>query len=156
MSPPAREAKHSPADWQRRFIERVGANGDVSGLPPSVVRVYAWLIVCEPAEQSVAQLCDALQLSTGAISAATSNLARMGIVERVVQPGSRKHLYRLASGGFERLLKLRLEATAHIRASADEALAEAPGRHPRLVELRDFYVRIEQLLTRDTGAARRR
>jgi len=35
-----------PAAWQARFLTRVAALADVSGLPPSYIHVFAWLVVC--------------------------------------------------------------------------------------------------------------
>ena len=139
---PARRARA----WERTFVERVAAQADIAGLAPSVVRVFAWLIVCDPPDQSVDDMRRALTLSTGAISTATSALIRIGIVERVRQPGERRYHYRLAPGGWENVARVRLAATSQIRATAEEALALAPGRHPRLSAMRDFYAFFERSL----------
>ncbi len=50
------DPRPGPADWQVEFMERVTALSEVSGLPPSHVRVFAWMIVCDPPEQSVDDL----------------------------------------------------------------------------------------------------
>ena len=132
-----------PAAWQARFIERVASLADVNGLPYSYAQVFAWLVVCEPAHQSVDQMQQALGLSSGAISMATTSLIRMGVVERTSQPGQRRHYYRFRPGGWEKLLRSRVEATAQIRAVAEEALADAPDRPVRLAEMRNIYAWFE-------------
>ena len=107
-----------PAGWQLEFVERVGALADLSGLPPSHVQVFAWLVVCDPPHQSAGQLRETLKLSAGAISMATATLVRMGVVERIAQAGERRAYYRFHPGGWERLMRSRLLATSQMRAIA--------------------------------------
>jgi DNA-binding transcriptional regulator GbsR (MarR family) len=135
------------ADWQRDFLARMGALGDTTGLPPSFTQVFAWLIVCEPPQQSVEQLRAALGLSAGAISAATTTLIRLGLVERVSQVGQRRLAYRLRPRAWERLLRLRLDATREIGATADDALVHVPGPHERLREMRAVLAHFESTLS---------
>ena len=140
-------------------MERAGALADVSGLPPSYIQVFAWLVVCDPPHQSVEELRETLGLSAGAISMATAALTRMGVVERVVQPGRRRLFYRLHPGAWERVLRLRLEALTQARAAAEEALTQAPEPQPRLTGMRDMYAwfesRINDLLAEGGPASRR-
>lgn len=132
-----------PSEWQLEFMDRVGAWSDVSGLPPSYLRMMAWLIVCDPPAQSVDDLRDALGLSAGAISMAAGALGRMGIVRRVTIPGQRRVFYRWHGNGWERVLRLRLEATSQIRAAADDALAHTRDPEARLGRMRDMYIWFE-------------
>jgi DNA-binding MarR family transcriptional regulator len=133
-----------PAGWQREFIDRIGASADVSGLPPSHIRVLAWLLVCEPPEQSVEDLRSTLGLSAGAVSMATTTLARMGFVERVTSAGDRRARYRFPPEAFERVIELRLTATTRARAAAEAALENAPRPSRRLEGLRDMYAFFEE------------
>ena len=131
--------------WRHRFLERAtGSMGTVNGLPPSFMRVYCWLLVCEPPEQSVADLRQALGLSAGAVSSATATLIRMGVIERISQAGDRRHWFRIQPGGWERLLRVRLQALTAMSELIDEALATAPGPQTRLSELQDVSVWFEQ------------
>lgn len=124
-------------------MEGLGSLAEVSGLPRSYVQLLAWLVVCEPPHQSVEQLQAALGLSAGAISMATAALVRMGVAERISQPGERRLYYRFHPRGWERTLRLRLEAVARGRAVAEEALAHAPEPSPRLAEMHDVYAWFE-------------
>jgi DNA-binding transcriptional regulator GbsR (MarR family) len=134
------------AAWQFEFLDRVGAWADVSGLPPSFVRVFAWLVVCDPPEQSVDDLRDALGLSPGAISMATTSLARTGLVERIATRGDRRLRYRMHAEGWERLVRLRLEATTQIRRAAEDALAHVPQGQERLAAMRALYSSFESMM----------
>ena len=149
------DPRPGPADWQVEFMERVAAWADVSGLPPSYVRIFAWLIVCEPPHQSVDDLREALGLSAGAISMATAALARTGLVERVPKkPGERRLHYRLHPQGWERLLRLRLEATTQIRRAAEDALAHAAVPQARLTGMRDVYAFFERSIAEHLAGPR--
>ena len=132
------------ADWQLEFIGRVGSIADATGLPPSYIQVFAWLVVCDPPHQSVDDIRAALGLSTGAISGATATLSRVGLVERVILPSQRRKYYRFRPGGWERMLRLRIDATAHMRVIAEEALVHAPEPPERLAEMRDIYAWFEE------------
>ncbi len=139
--------RDAPEAWQREFLQRMSVLGDTTGLPPSFMQVFAWLIVCEPPQQSVEQLRASLGLSAGAISAATTTLIHLGLVERVSQPGQRRLYYRMRPRAWERLLRLRLDASRQITATAAEALAQAPGPHERLCEMRDVVAYFEATLS---------
>jgi len=78
-----------------RFVEELGVLLEAeAGTPRMVGRTLGWLLVCDPAEQSAAELAQALQASKGSISTATRVLLRMGIVERVRIRGERFDRFR--------------------------------------------------------------
>lgn len=142
---PAAAPPAMPAPWQTHFVERCAALlGDATGMPPSYARVFAWLIVCEPAEQSVDDLQRALGLSAGAISMATATLVRMGVVDRTTHPGSRRRHYRIDPDGWQRVLQMRRELLHQLRITAEHALSHARAAQPRLDEMRALYTWFEQ------------
>jgi hypothetical protein len=71
---------------------------------------------------------------------------RLGLVERVSQAGQRRLAYRLRPRAWERLLRMRLDATREICATADDALAHVPGPHDRLREMRAVLGHFEATL----------
>ena len=64
-------------------------------------RVLLWLLVCEPAEQTAAQLAEALQASTGTISTGTRMLERMRLAERSHVRGERADRPRIRPGAWD-------------------------------------------------------
>jgi DNA-binding transcriptional ArsR family regulator len=73
-----------------RFTEELGIQFELeAGAPRMVGRVLGWLLVCDPPEQSAAELAETLQASKGSISTATRVLLRMGLIERVRLRGER-------------------------------------------------------------------
>ncbi len=128
-----------------KLWEYVDASGELMaksyGLPRMTGRVLAWLLVCDPPEQTAAQLGDALKASKGSISAATGMLLRAGLIERLHIRGERADRFRVRSGAWDE--RIRDAGVAQARAVLSlgrEALAgEPPARRARLKELDAFY-----------------
>jgi DNA-binding transcriptional regulator GbsR (MarR family) len=144
-APPAPPAA-TIAAWQAEFVERAGLLlAGLTGLPPSHTRLFAWLVVCEPPEQSVDDLQAALGLSPGAISMATAALVRMGVVERTMPPGTRRRNYRVDTGAWRRMVEMRRDAAAQLLVTAKRALSHAPPPQPRLEEMHAVYAWFDRL-----------
>jgi DNA-binding transcriptional regulator GbsR (MarR family) len=121
------------------FVEEVGLFYEKSGLPRMAGRILGWLLVCEPPEQSLAELGAAVGGSKGSMSTMSRMLIQMGLVERVRLPGSKLDQYRIRPGMWaesvrdqllaiadaERLLKRGLALIAGRPAAARERLEEA-------------------------------
>lgn len=87
--------------WQASFVEELGALSHEIGVPRATMRITAWMMVCDPPEQSASQIQDGVQLSPAAVSAATRELIAAGMLERISRPGDRRIYYRLASGSWD-------------------------------------------------------
>jgi DNA-binding transcriptional regulator GbsR (MarR family) len=136
------------ASWQIAFVEQSRALTALTGLPPSVAKVFLWLVVCEPPQQSGEQIREALGLSAAAVSTATNALTARGLVDRVTPPGQRRIGYRLHPHSPSRLMRHSLETIAQVRSIVDTALAAATEPQPRLTELRAMYAAFEHQVTR--------
>jgi DNA-binding transcriptional regulator GbsR (MarR family) len=111
------------------------------GLQPITGRVFAWLLVCDPAEQTAAALAEAMDASKGAISGATSMLVRLRLVDRLRVRGERADRFRLRPGAWDDSIN---DPGAHqaraLIAQGLQALAGEPApRRARLEELDRFY-----------------
>ncbi|MBW2703162.1 MAG: MarR family transcriptional regulator [Deltaproteobacteria bacterium] len=76
------------------FAEDFGILFERFGIPRMAGRIMGWLIVCDPPEQSAAQLAEVLGVSKGSISTATRLLLAQGALERVGVLGQRGKFYR--------------------------------------------------------------
>lgn len=127
--------------WQ--FIDATGAWVSKSyGMPRMTGRVLGWLLVCEPAEQSAAQLAEVLDASKGAISGATGMLVRAKLVDRLRVRGERADRFRLRPEAWDEQVRDQrpLQDARDLLAQGLEALAGEPaGRRARLEELDAFY-----------------
>jgi len=132
----------------RSYAESWGVLFEQEGLPRTSGRIWGWLLVCSPGNQSVQQLCDALQVTKGSISTNTRLLERAGLIRRMGVSGSKQTHYRVRSGAFEALLQEKLGATLQWLGLADQGLglleAAPPERARRLQDLREFYAFIEK------------
>jgi hypothetical protein len=104
-------------------------------------RVFAWLMVCDPPEQTAAQLAGALDASKGAISGATGSLVRMRLLERLRVRGERADRFRIRPGAWDE--QVRDPGVSEMRgllAIGLDALADQPAsRRERLEELDALY-----------------
>lgn len=79
----ATEAELRYADeFGRFFVRRYG-------LPPVTGRVLGWLLICEPPDQTAAELAEALQISRSAVGAAVATLEQWHLIRRHRPPGER-------------------------------------------------------------------
>lgn len=127
-------------DDERRLVERISMVFESSGLSPVAGRIIGRLLLCEPREQSSAELAEWIGASKGSISTQTQMLATMGLVERTRKPGSRKTWYRIRPHVWTDMLQLEVLRTQQLNAMAKEALAlkEALGE-PVDDRLREFH-----------------
>jgi DNA-binding transcriptional regulator GbsR (MarR family) len=111
-------------------------------------RMLAWLLVCEPAQQTAAQLAAALSASTGSVSSTTRELIRYGLIDRVAYPGDRKDYFVVRPGVWWTLTRQRLLVIHAFRALTESAARSQPDSTPneRLREMAEFYEFIERAM----------
>lgn len=127
------------------FITDMTTFGISAGLPPSTARILAFLIICEPSQQSAIELKHHLQLSSGSISEALSSLRHAGLVTRSKQPGGRELYYEVSTDGWERSTIHKLGLLREGVNLADAGLSVTPGNQ-RLVSMRRLYTLFDGLL----------
>ena len=127
--------------WE--FVDAVGKWIARSyGMPQMTGRVLGWLLVCDPVEQTAAQLAEALDASKGSISGATGMLVRSRLVDRLHIRGERADRFRLRPEAWDEQLRDQpaTDAARAVLAQGLEALAGEPrARRLRLEELDGFY-----------------
>ena len=85
-----------PRDEEITFADHVGRfYAHRYGFPPMVGRVLGYLMVCQPAEQSIAELSEALLASRSAVTGALATLERLHAVQRSRAAGERMDRVRL-------------------------------------------------------------
>ncbi|CPR06756.1 MarR family transcriptional regulator [Mycobacterium bohemicum DSM 44277] len=85
------------------FVDRMGLFFELAGGPRTMGRVYGWLLICDPPEQSLTELADVLSVSKASVSTTARQLQDGGMVERLPSP-TRRHLYQVTPGGFTSVL----------------------------------------------------
>ncbi|MBD3881476.1 MarR family transcriptional regulator [Phormidium tenue FACHB-886] len=128
---------------QMHFIEEVGLMFEMVGMPRMSGRIFGWLLISDPAQQSNAALAEVLQASKGSISTMTRFLIQLGLIERVSLPGDRRDYFQIKDHAWSQLTKQRLVQIGAFRQLAErglELLKQAPPQHRRrLQEMRDIH-----------------
>ena len=78
---------------QSAFIEEMGQFLGGYGMTPMAGRMWGWLLLCDPPEQTAAQIAEALQASRGAISGTARILTSAGFIRRTTRPGDRREYF---------------------------------------------------------------
>ncbi|MHB2000060.1 MAG: GbsR/MarR family transcriptional regulator [Solirubrobacteraceae bacterium] len=118
------------------------------GMPPMVGRVAGWLMICEPEEQTAAEIADALGASRSAVGAAVATLESFSFGQRVRAVGERSDRVRINPEAGAQGLQSPAEfgAMAALARHGLEVLDGEPiSRRARLLEVGAFY---EWLLAR--------
>ncbi len=127
----------------REWVERLSMVLERDGLPRMAGRIFGWLLVCDPPEQSMEQLAAAVQGSKASMSTMTRLLVQSVLVEKVRQPGARRDVFRIRPGQWRQLWQARLQMlreTTDLTAQGLELLRQRPPAvRARLEELHHQY-----------------
>lgn len=128
----------------RTWVEQIAMLLERDGLPRMAGRVFGWLLVCHPPEQSMEALAAAVQGSKASMSTMTRLLLQAGLVERVRTPGARRDEFRIRPGEWQKLWRARMELIHEASALTGRGLELLAGRPPaaraRLEELHRQYL----------------
>jgi len=137
-------------DRQADFVEAVGQHLAAQGLPRMAGRIWAWLLICDPPQQSAAQLAEQLQASRGSISDSARLLSSAGLISRTTRPGDRREYFSVPPGAVATLMQARLPSVVAMRRLMDAGLSLLEDRpadqRARLHEVRDVYAFFEREL----------
>ncbi|QIS19460.1 GbsR/MarR family transcriptional regulator [Nocardia terpenica] len=127
---------------EAEFVGRMGLLFEMLGGSRTMGRVYGWLMICDPPEQSLPELAEALSVSKASVSTTARQLQEGGLLERLPSAG-RRHTYRVTAGGFTAVMSVQLARMQMGVATADFGLSmlgeERTEQRERLQDFRDFY-----------------
>lgn len=126
---------------EAEFVDRLGLFFELLGATRTMGRVYGWLLICDPPQQSLTQLTEDLSVSKASISTVARQLLDGGMVERLPS-SNRQHLYRVTPGGFTSVLKTQLSLMRLGIEPAEFALSvlaeDRAEQRQRVEDFRDF------------------
>jgi hypothetical protein len=137
-------------DRQAAFVEEMGHYLSSVGMTPMSGRMLAWLLICDPAEQTATQLAESLRASRGAISGAARSLETAGFIRRSRRRGERSEQFSMPPGAIRALVsgagqiyhRLEVIAAHGIGVVADLP----PPKRVRIEEFHDFVAYVERLV----------
>ncbi len=135
-------------DRQAAWVEEMGQYLGSVGMTPMAGRMLAWMLICDPIEQTAAALAEQLRASRGAISGAARQLETAGFIKRSRRRGDRREffsmppdaMHKLLSGAGEIYHRLTVIAWHGVGVVAD---LPPPSRR-RIEEFHDFVAFVEQ------------
>jgi DNA-binding transcriptional regulator GbsR (MarR family) len=137
------------------FVEEMGRFLGSIGMTPMAGRMWGWLLICEPAEQTAADLSEALQASRGAISGTARLLGNSGLIRRTTRRGDRREYFSAPPEALDSMLASAGAIYRQMREIAERGLAATADRPPearaRLEEFRDVMAFVEQEIPRVVG-----
>ena len=135
---------------QNAFVEEMGQYLASYGMTPMAGRMWGWLLICEPPEQTAAEIAEALQASRGAISGTARILTSAGMVRRTTRRGDRREYFSAPPEALDSMLTSASATYRRLREIAERGLAATTGYSPsaraRLEEFRDVIGFIEREL----------
>jgi DNA-binding transcriptional regulator GbsR (MarR family) len=135
---------------EKHFIEDISLYFEQMGMPRMAGRVLGVLLISDPLEQSIDDLCEVLQASKSSISTTTRLLTEMGLIERVAAPVPRRVYFQFKPGGWVVFMRMRLRLMASLHQIAERGLELLQAKDPtlleRLQEAHDMFSLIEEEL----------
>jgi DNA-binding transcriptional regulator GbsR (MarR family) len=133
---------------ESQFVEEMGQFLGSIGMTPMAGRMWGWLLICEPVEQTAADIAAALQASRGAISGTARLLANAGLIRRTTRPGDRREYFSAPPEALDSMLGSAAAIYRQMRSIAErglEAMADRPPKaRARLQEFHDVMTFVEQ------------
>lgn len=132
------------------FIEETGLMFELIGMPRMAGRIFGWLLISDPPQQSSTELADGLQASKGSISGMTRLLIQIGLIERVGMPGERRDYFQIRPHAWAQLMEQQISQVKMFRQLAERGLQlvqdEPPQLQERMKEMHSIYTFWEQEL----------
>jgi hypothetical protein len=140
---------------ESEFVEEMGQFLSSLGMTPMAGRMWGWLLICDPPEQTAAEIAEALHASRGAISGTARLLATSGLVRRTKRRGDRREYFSAPPEGLDLLLGSAAAIYRQMRGIAERGLAAIADRPPesraRLQEFHDVMAFVEQAVPEVIG-----
>jgi DNA-binding Lrp family transcriptional regulator len=136
---------------QSDFIEEMGQFMGGYGMTPMAGRMWGWLLLCDPPEQTAAEIAEALQASRGSVSGTARILSQAGFIRRTTRRGDRREYFSSPPDALDSMLSNAGVIYRRLREIAAHGLAAAgdsPSAEARLREFHDVVAFIEAELPR--------
>lgn len=112
-----------------------------AGMSRAAGQILSHLMVCEPAQQTQAQIAQALDLSSGTVSTQLRTLVATTLVEQVSQRGTRAHFYQLPEDVWLKLMGSEQSRIGALRVIADAGAKVTPATRADRIGSLDLIVR---------------
>ena len=117
---------------ESEFVEEMGRFLAGIGMTPMAGRMWGYLLICDPPEQTAAQIAEALQASRGSVSGTARLLAGPGLIRRTTRRGDRREYFSAPAEALDSMLASAGAIYRQMREIAERGLAatDGPGTGP--------------------------
>jgi hypothetical protein len=133
---------------EEAFVEAMGQELATQGMPRMAGRVWGYLLIADPPEQSAQQIAERLAASRGAVSGAVRLLTAAGLIQRRTRRGDRREWLSAPEGTLSGLMSNylpRIQAFRRLTARGLDLVGDQPAPMGLgLRELHDFYLFFER------------
>jgi len=141
---------------ESQFVEEMGQFLAGLGMTPMAGRMWGFLLICEPPDQTAAEIAEALHASRGAISGTARLLGNAGLVRRSTKPGDRREYFSAPAEALDSMLASAGSIYRQMREIAERGLAATVNRSPesraRLEEFREVMTFVEHEIPQQIAA----
>lgn len=123
-------------DTRLEWVERVAGYLAHDGMSPIAGRVLGWLMICEPAEQSAAEIALAISASRASLTNNLRLVVAAGFVTKHGRPGERTAYYRVNDDAWTAVVQAQIASIATFQAIARDGIALVGEASPRADGLR--------------------
>lgn len=131
-----------------QYLEEWGILFENFGSTRMMGKALGWLLICSPPHQTAKEIAQAVGGSISSMSSATRTLAQAGMIERIGLPGERSAHFRLRSGIWTQLLKIRLGRMVDMHTLVEKGFTFTPSptssEAGRLRELQSYLLFVER------------
>jgi DNA-binding transcriptional regulator GbsR (MarR family) len=137
-------------DEEVAFVDAMGQFMASYGMTPMAGRLWGYLLICDPPEQTSEEVARALHASRGAISGTVRLLEPIGFLRRTRRRGDRREYLSAPPGTFMTFVQNAAEIYRRLRLIIEQGLeavhAKPPPLRERLEEAHEFVAHVEREL----------
>jgi DNA-binding transcriptional regulator GbsR (MarR family) len=131
------------------WVERIAKYFvDQDGLPLIAGRILGWLTLCDPPEQSAAQIAEAIGASRASLTSNLRLLRSIGFLRQLTKPGDRTVYYRVDDDAWEAVVRRQaasLAALLNITRDGLELVGASTSRAARIRIAHEVFVWLDKV-----------
>jgi DNA-binding transcriptional regulator GbsR (MarR family) len=126
-----------------QWVEGVATFLARDGVSPIAGRILGWLMICDPPEQSAAQIAAAISASRASLTTNMQVLTAMEVVTRRTRPSERTAYYRLEDHAWEKLVRRQIASLASFSEITSTGMNLVGSDSARAARIREAHQTIE-------------
>ncbi|MQA87415.1 MAG: transcriptional regulator [Streptosporangiales bacterium] len=119
------------------WVERIAKYcADTDGLPLIAGRILGWLTVCDPPEQSAAEIAEAIGASRASLTTNLRLLSSVGFLSQLTKPGNRTVYYQVDDDAWEKVVQRQVESLTSLGEIMRDGMELVGGSQKRGARIR--------------------